>query len=312
MSILNPYRIVIAGALVLCQFGASAQASKDTSLSKPSDGVNDRWQKSLTPDGAFDRPISNFRQPISWQHIRKDDILWRKRVWREIDTHEKQNIGFRYAGDENTGGGMFIEILIDALKKGKIKGYKGMDDHFSTLMSKEDIMETTAGKPDTSTLTDPITGAETQVISKKDFNPEEITKYRIKEDWIFDRNQGQMVVRIAGLAPVRDQYNEQHVYIGPKVMFWLYYPDIRGLLAQYEVVNPMNDEARYTWDEFFESRQFSSKITKVSNPYGSSNNPGAYGEDFNTHDGNNLMESLYEGKRTAEEIFNKEHDMWVY
>ena len=56
------------------------------------------------------------RQPIPWQYIREDDILWKKRVWREIDTREKQNVAFRYAGDEHTGGGMFIEILIDAIK----------------------------------------------------------------------------------------------------------------------------------------------------------------------------------------------------
>jgi len=308
MTILNSYRSTIVAVLLLSGINAVAQRG-DTSLPKPQDGVNDRWQKSLTADGAFDR-VSHITAPIGWQHIREDDILWKKRVWREIDTREKQNVAFRYAGDENTGGGMFIEILIDGLKKGKIKGYKTFDDHFSQQMTKDDIMETTAGKVDTQRVIDPVDGSEKIVITPRDFNPEEITKYRLKEDWIFDRNQGQMVVRIVGLAPILDVYNDQHVYLGPKAMFWLYYPDIRGLLAQYEVVNPMNDLARYTWDEFFESRQFSSKITKVSNPYGSSNSPGAYGEELKEH--LNPMEVLYEGQRAAEEIFNKEHDMWVY
>jgi hypothetical protein len=90
----------------------------------------------------------------------------------------------------------------------------------------------------------------------------------------------------------------------------LYYPEIRPLLANYEVVNPSNDMFRPTWDEFFESRMFSARITKVSNPYGVIN--GGYGENFMEKFGNNSMEALYEGKRAAEEIFNKEHDMWVY
>jgi len=309
MTILNSYKsAVVASMMVLSGITSYAQTS-DPSLPKAADGVNDRWQKSLTPDGAFDR-VSHITQPIPWQHIREDDILWKKRVWREIDIREKQNVAFRYAGDENTGGGMFIEILIDALKKGKIKGYKTFDDHFSAQMTKEDIMETTAGKVDTQIVQDPITGVEKTIITPRDFNPEEITKFRLKEDWIFDRNQGQMVVRIVGLAPVVDVYNDQHVYLASKAMFWLYYPDIRGLLAQYEVVNPMNDLARYTWDEFFESRQFSSKITKVSNPYGTFTSPGAMGEELKEH--LNPMEVLYEGQRQAEEIFNKEHDMWVY
>ncbi len=308
MTILSSIKLSLVGVLLLSGSGVFAQRG-DTSLPKPQDGVNDRWQKSLTNDGAFDR-VSHVTAPITWQRIREDDILWKKRVWREIDTREKQNVAFRYAGDENTGGGMFIEILIDALKKGKIKGYKTFDDHFSQQMSKEDIMETTSGTADTTPVVDPVTGVERMVVTQRDFNPEEITKFRIKEDWIFDRNQGQMVVRIVGIAPIKDMYNDQHVYIGPKAMFWLYYPDIRGLLASYEVINPANDLARYTWDEFFESRQFASKITKMSNPYGSSNSPGAYGEELKEH--LNPMEALYEGQRIAEDIFNKEHDMWVY
>ncbi len=312
MTIPNSFRLTLSAVLLFTGSFAFAQTpgsttrtsdagTSDPALTKPADGVKDGWQKSLTSDGAWDR-VSHFTMPIPWQHIREDDILWKKRVWREIDIREKQNVAFRYTGDENTGGGMFIEILLDALKRGKIKGYKAMvDDRFSSVMSKDEIMETTAGKTDTLIVTDPITGSEVTKITTRDFNPEDITKYRIKEDWIFDRNQGQMVVRIAGLAPIIDLYNDQHVYIGSKPMFWLYYPDIRGLLAQYEVVNPQNDIARYTWDEFFESRQFASKITKVSNPFQ---------QEFKER--LNPMESLYESQHAAEEIFNKEHDMWVY
>ena len=168
-------------------------------------------------------------------------------------------------------------------------------------MSKEDIMESVAGKTDTQVILDPIENKEIQKIITRDFDPTAIRKFRIKEDWIFDRNQGQMVVRIVGIAPIQDVVGEDGVYRGSKAMFWLYYPDIRQLLAQYEVYNPQNDIARYTWDEFFESRQFASKITKVSNPFG---------QEFK--DNLNPMESLYESKHAAEEIFNKEVDMWVY
>jgi gliding motility associated protien GldN len=248
------------------------------------------------------------RQPIPWQNIRESDILWKKRVWREIDTREKQNVAFRYAGDEHTGGGMFIEILIDAIKKGKIVAYGTFDDRFTTVLTKEQIMEKVAGKRDTVVVEDVTTGEEIRQVRISDFRPETITRYKIKEDWIFDRNQGQMVVRIVGIAPVQDLYGDDGVYRGPQSMFWLYYPDIRGLLANYEVFNPQNDMFRATWDEFFESRMFSSRITKVSNPFGSIG--GGYGESF--QDRMNPMESLYEGKKVAEEIFNKEHDMWVY
>lgn len=306
MTILHSYRLAFAalflftGTAVMAQTGGAA---KDPSIpAGDNQAVKDGWLPSLTPDGAYDR-VPHTSTPIPWQPIREADIMWKKRVWREIDTREKQNVGFRYAGDENTGGGMFIEILIDAIKRGKIKAYSAFnDDRFTTVLTKEQLQEQITSKPDTQVVIDPIDGHEVIKIINHDFNPETITKYRIKEDWIFDRNQGQMVVRIVGLAPVKDVYGDDGIYRASQPMFWLYYPDIRGLLAQYEVYNPNNDVFRYTWDEFFESRQFSSKITKVSTPFISNG----------FKDNMSPMEALYESQHAAEEIFNKEQDMWVY
>jgi len=304
MNILNSYRLTIVAALLLTAGNAFAQDPSIPGGGTP--GVSAGWLPSKTPDGAYDRRPHN-SMPIPWQYIREEDILWKKRVWREIDTREKQNVGFRYTGDENSGGGMFIEILIDAIKRGKIKAYSNFDDRFTQTITKEQLMEQLIQKPDTTIVVDPTTGMEKQVIVNHDFDPSTITKYRIKEDWIFDRNQGQMVVRIVGLAPVKDIIVDGD-YRGSQAIFWLYYPDIRGLLAQYEVFNPHNDIHRYTWDEFFEGRQFSSKITKVSNPFGvTAGSGGANFRDFMSP-----MESLYESQHTSEEIFNKEHDMWVY
>ena len=302
---LRSYKLIALAMFLFAGSVATAQpgGAKDQPVQGGNNpGVKEGWQPSLTPDGAYDR-APHISTPIQWQYIREADILWKKRVWREIDTREKQNVGFRYYGDENSGGGMFIEILLDAIKRGKIKAYSAFaDDRFTTILSKEQLQEQIAGKTDTQLLVDPVDGHEVQKITTKDFNPETITKYRLKEDWIFDRNVGAMVVRIVGIAPVKDIYGEDGLYRGSQPMFWLYYPDIRGLLAQYEVFNPQNDVYRYTWDEFFESRQFSSKVTKVSTPF--------IGNGFK--DNMSPMESLYESKHSAEEIFNKEVDMWVY
>lgn len=314
MTILKACKLAVAAIFLMSGSTSFAQTSgtTDPTVAGGSAGVNTQWLPSRTADGAYDRiPMKDRkRTPIPWQYLRESDILWKKRVWREINTLEKQNIAFRYAGDEHTGGGMFIEILIDAIKKGKIVAYGTFDDRFTTVLTKDALNEQIAGKVDTEIVIDPIDGSETMRVKVTDFKPETITKYRIKEDWIFDRNVGQMVVRIVGIAPVKDVYDQTtNEYRGSQAMFWLYYPDIRGLLANYEAVNPYNDMFRPTWDEFFESRMFSARITKVSNPYGSIS--GGFGESFSDKNMSKL-ESLYEGKRASEEIFNKEHDMWVY
>ena len=305
MQILNLYKSCAAALLIISAGSVFAQkGTVDQPIAAPDyPGVNKDWRNSLTNDGVWDR-VRHDTKPIPWQPIREADILWKKRVWREIDTREKQNVGFRFAGDENSGGGMFIEILMDGLKRGKIEAFSNVDDRFTTKLTKQQLVEMTAGKDDTVKVYDPTSDTYSIRVTHTDFNPEIVTKYRIKEDWIFDRNEGKMVVRIVGLAPMEDIYGEDGGYRATRTMFWLYYPDIREFLAKYEVVNPMNDMYRYTWDEFFESRMFASKIVKVSNPFNR--------DLFDQSVYPNKMESLYEGQRAADEIFNKEHDMWVY
>ncbi len=308
MKILNFNKFNLTVALMLGCSAAFAQkgTAKDEPVGAAGDqGVSTNWKPSLVNDGSYDR-VKHVGAPIPWQYIREADVLWKKKVWREIDTREKQNIGFRYQGDENTGGGMFIEILIDGIKKGKITAYSTFDDRFTSKLTKEQVMEKIAPKADSQEVEDPVTGQKFWKVVINEFKPETVTRFRVKEEWLFDRNQGKMVVHIIGIAPVKDEYGEDGTYRGPVAMFWLYYPQIRETLSNYEVFNPQNDVYRYTWDEFFEARQFSSKITKVSNSLDQRF------EDIYGTDPRGKMEQLYESQQNAIDIFNKEHDMWVY
>lgn len=306
MGVLKTIRIAASVALVLTANTVFAQnnmvfSDQVQTQFNSYEGVNKGWEPSLVTDGVYDR-VPHINRPVGWQYIREADILWKKRVWREIDTREKQNMAFRYPGDDYTGGGFFVEIILDAVKKGKVKAYSNIDDRFTTSLTKEQILDILIGKPDTVMVEDPVTGEITMKITSREFNPDAVTKYRIKEDYIFDRNLGRMVVRIIGLAPVLDKYNEDGTFRGSQAVFWLYYPEIRPMLAQYEVFNPENDVTRITWDEYFEGRFFASRIIKTSNPF-----------DLTYRErGMSNLEALYEGQKDAENLFNKEHDMWVY
>lgn len=305
MNILRTYKIAATTALVALSGMAFAQdnsTSDVTSQFSAKEGVKETWQSSLVRDGAFDR-VEHPTHILEWQPLRENDVMWSKKVWREIDIREKQNMAFRYPGDDYTGGGYFIEIILDAVKKGKIKAYSNVDDRFTVALTKEQIMEMMIGQPDTTTQIDPISGEEKIIITRREFNPDIVTKYRIKEEWNFDRNIGRMVVRIIGVAPIKDIIDENTgLYRASQAVFWLYYPEIRPMLAQYEVFNPENDVARMTWYDFFEGRFFSSKIIKTSNPFDM------------TYSNRRMspLEALYEGQKASEMLFNKEHDMWVY
>jgi gliding motility associated protien GldN len=292
---------LFCGQITMAQVGLTSTPSTDPSTNGGVVNiVKDTWKPSLRKDGVIDKvEHNNYITP--WQPIREADVLWKKRVWREIDTRQKQNVAFRYTGDDESGGGMYIEILIDAIRNGKVTAFQ--DERFTIPLTAENVQEKVAGKSDTSESEDPITGEIKQVVTKREFNPDLITKFRLKEDWIFDKNLGRMVVRIVGIAPYLDRINTDGSFRMSIPLFWLYYPDIRGYNARFEVYNPGNNVNRMNWDEFFEKRVFSAYILKsdINNPLQ---------DDIKNYKSG--IDALLESEAIREQIFNIEHDMWVY
>ena len=37
----------------------------------------------------------------------------------------------------------------------------------------------------------------------QEFNPDDVTKFRIKEEWVFDKESSRMYARILGIAPIK-------------------------------------------------------------------------------------------------------------
>lgn len=307
MKGINKLRI-LALNLMLCPAVLSAQVggTTGTPTDPPSasggvaEVVKDSYKPSLRKDGAIDKvDHNNYLTP--WQPIREADVLFKKRVWREIDTRLRQNIAMRYPGDDESGGGMYFEIMLDAIRKGKIVAFA--DERFTIPLTPEDVMNKMSAKPDTSTIVDPVTLEEKQVITIRRIDPQLVTKFRIKEDWIFDKNIGRMITRIIGIAPYWDQQNEDGSIRGSVPLFWIWYQDLRPINVKYEVYNPENDVYRMTWDDFFEKRFFSARIVKSN-----INNP--LDDNINTY--KKGIDALNASEEIREKLFNKEHDMWVY
>jgi gliding motility associated protien GldN len=155
---------------------------------------------------------------------------------------------------------------------------------------------------DTQWVTDPVTGEEEQKIVEEELDPENIKKFRIKEDWIFDKERSEMYVRIIGIAPYRAKYDENGNFVADVPMFWIYYPDLRPILANAYAYNMYNDAANLTWGDVFGMRLFDGKIVKVSNVY-----------DRSIEDYKAGKEALYEAQKLEhEELFEYEHDLWSY
>ena len=262
--------------------------------------------KSRRNDNAFDKSNLTARTPLPYENLRWDDALYAEKVWRELDLREKMNQTFRYEATDDNGSQMFVSMLLKEVNSGRVTAWA--DDRFSSPMALSEVSQLTSGKTDTAFEYDikDINKVIGRVVTRATFDPKSVAKLRIKEEWVFDRESSRLFVRILGISLLKTEYLPNGQERGVSPMFWVYYPDLRPMLAKVEVYNPKNmGQSRMTWEELFESRMFSSYIVKSSldNPQ------------------NKLIKSFYprdpilallEGDNIKEKIFNYEQDLWSY
>ena len=177
-------------------------------------GFNDTSKMSLRRDAAVERSMFKDRIPLDYEFLRADDALYTQRVWREIDIREKINLPFRYQAQDDNGDQRFVSILVNAvrreLKNGNAIAFSAEDDRFTTFLDSAAYEKAIGGGGQCDTLpvyniTDP-TKIDSFVVSCPNLSPDEIVKFRIKEEWVFDREASRMFVRILGIAPCKTQY----------------------------------------------------------------------------------------------------------
>ncbi len=256
----------------------------------------------LTESGAAPQPLDSPYEKtpkeempvLAYDHIREADVFWEKRIWRVIDVREKMNKSF--SAPQNP----LISVLLRGIESGDIIPYSTLDDKFSTPMTGEEIQGQLYSS-DTISVIDPDTYEQIITVTQDQFNPEDVKRYRIKEVWFFDEETSTMQVRILGLAPLKEEYDDNGILRFEYPMFWVYYPNIRKYLAGEEAMNPLAADQTLSWEHLMEARFFSSYIIKEGNVHDRRIEEYKTGED-----------ALYESLKIEEEMLNFEHDLWSY
>ena len=196
--------------------------------------------------------------------------------------------------------------LFDLIKKsvlsGTVTAYSTgltQDDQFQspmTLTEVQNILVTTREVE----VEDLATGELIKTVSSTEVRSTDVFKFRLKEEWFFDKQRSVFDVRIIGIAPVKDEYTNG-VYKGERVLFWVYFPELRPVLAQTPVYNPHNDADELTYDQLFIKRKFHATIVKQSNVYDRSINEYKTG-----------IDAMLEAEYLKEQMRNFEHDLWEY
>lgn len=207
--------------------------------------------------------------------VRSDDIIFAKRITRDIYFADPAN---RFlvpsVMDRN-----LVDILMKGIQNNDITAYQVYDASVNKL--KEPI--------------DTASNAFTSLIDTKvgQFTPRQygdmkvLSKMclRVVEDWYFDTNRSEFKSFIfaiglmyAGNDVLLPLKNDDKDLANPSIklgeagagmtpLFWVNYPTIRDYLCKFRVYN-QNEKIRYSFDDVFQLRYFSSLIIEESNPDG--------------------------------------------
>ncbi|MGK6352047.1 gliding motility protein GldN [Parapedobacter sp. DT-150] len=297
---------------------------------------------STSPTQAEEPPVDGYyvksdildREVIPYSTIRPTDVAYIKRVWREFDVREKMNT--LYASPKSR----LIDVIMDAVLAGELTAYDPTPteedptgDSFKTRLAPDQVLGRFGAD---STLVEEYDENGNVVASHFEaaaFNPDDVVRYRIKEDWIFDKQRSVFEPRIIGIAPLvtpkLDEITGGTGDFGGEVApedipadvtgldtgngapdisadaypaFWIYFPEARHIFVNKEVTSRHNDATGLSYDDVFIKRLFSSYIVKQSNP-----------EDLRIRDYvDNGLERLYEAERIKKSLVDFEEDLWSY
>ncbi|MGB1363621.1 MAG: gliding motility protein GldN [Flavobacteriales bacterium] len=256
-------------------------------------------------DGAYVKETNLTKRVVPYPHLREADVMYKRRIWQEIDLRQKFNHTFYFPLDPIQDRKNLFDVIREALLvEGSLVAYSagplGEDDEFTFPLSADSIR----------TILNPVTLVKQYddfgevigtVQQSNELSSDKITRYRIKEDWIWDRQRSERYVRILGIAPMMEDFDVDGNSVGFRPLFWLYYPECRYVFANSEVYNMFNDAQRRTYEDLFQKRYFSSYIVKEDNAFNRQIVSYARG-----------LDALAESERIQQELFNIEHDIWNY
>ena len=180
----------------------------------------------------------------------KPGSVWKKQVARIIDISEKEEPLDHHLRDVSPDT-TILEMMVNAINAGKVTAYAGYDNNFTVKLTKETLNEMLVSKPDTITLTDPVSGKEITKVTRKDFDFNAIHKYRILEQWTFNQSSGKTEIEIIGIAPIQDIYGYDGSFRGVRGLFFLHFNDAWNIINRYELYHPNNTISSLIWNDYF-------------------------------------------------------------
>ncbi|GAB3711279.1 type IX secretion system ring subunit PorN/GldN [Flavobacterium koreense] len=257
-------------------------------------------------------------KPLPYGYVHDRDVLMGKTTWELIDVDERINFPLYYPIDTAFVGKerrSLFQVLLNGIKSGKITEVYG-DDYFNAKKSLKDIESvfkyrdtTQAGIDEFNNYYDDYkSGAKVlsaEFINETVLSAKDVSGYRIKGFWYFDKRQSELKYRLLAICPIAIEARDKAKGNTDTIdLFWVYFPSIRDVLHEAKAFNDKNSAMPLTFDHLLNSRRFNGVIYKEENVYGD--------RTIQDYMKDNAQMQLLESERVKEKIRNFEQDMWNY
>ncbi|SHL56531.1 type IX secretion system ring subunit PorN/GldN [Flavobacterium xanthum] len=249
-------------------------------------------------------------KPLAYGYVHDRDVLMGKTTWEIIDLSEKINFALYFPIDTANIGSdrrSLYDLLTKAMKNGEITEVY-TDSYFNTKKSLQDIQGSLTRIDTTDAGREQINAGNQisdEYILRTDLSAQDVTQYKIKGYWYFDKRQSELKYRLLGLCPVTpDVYtvnSDEKDYIE---LFWIFFPAAREVLHEAKAFNDKNSAMPVSFDQILNSRRFNAVIYKEENVYGD--------RSIEEYMKDNAQNQLLESERVKDKIRNFESDMWNY
>lgn len=260
-------------------------------------------EETTVKDGLYDENETGVKAPMPLPYVREADVMWKKTIWREIDFRQKMNQGFYIPTTPHKN----LKNLYTVLKEALQDPTSGVIAYEDESVTGELIKPTTWNDIKTQiteTTQIPVTDNYGNVISMRNIESEmssaEVKRCQIKEEWYFDKQRSELLVKIIAICPIR-MVEKDGVFV-PQRLFWIPYDEnLRKVLIDAPFFNRLNSAARLSYDDVFLRRVFDSYIIREDNIFDRSINEYAKG-----------VEALRESERIKQSIVDFEQSLWEY
>lgn len=249
--------------------------------------------------------IKSKNKSIEYPEIDDTDILWSKVVYEFIDLNEKLNFQLLFpVNDEQYSSTRksLWKIIRENVENGNID--EVFDVRNDNFLSSNRIMGTDKIKDFYGSKFTPGDSRPQTYATSSD-----ITGYKIKGVWFFDKRHSEMKYRLLGLQPVGRNLKESGKEQG---YFWIWYPSVRDVLSNHMVFNDKNNNNRISFDDLLVNRRFSSYIYKYDNVYGDRTIRDYIRQRNGESNRQYQLRLIMESERIKKEILDFDVDMWGY